>query len=148
MAIRNKNLDLLTYSYDLDAQRANTIIQRILDGTVMEMPEVELVNPTNGQPITVQAWMPGPQDDVDVWDKIFSDWMKTDQYENLEPKDQEVAVLIYGGVIRQRIAKAQLEAQMQMQQAQDLGMGNAAKPQTPGAPPSTPGSQGTPPPNS
>ncbi len=145
-AIEARNTDLLTYSQDLDLQLANTVISRILDGTAMDMPDREVPDPSTGMPIHVPGWMPGPQDDADVWDKIFADWMKTDQYEGLPPEQQEIANLIYGAVIRQRIAKSQLEAQMQMSAAQNLGMANAARPQSPPGAVSTPGSQGTPPP--
>jgi hypothetical protein len=143
LAVQSRSTDVLTYSWELDVRRANTIIQRILDGTAMDMPDRETVDPATGNPITVPSWMPTASDNADVWEKIFSDWMKTEEFEDLDSGHQEIANLIYSAIIRQRLAKAQLEAQMQMQMAQDLGMQNAAKPGTAGVP-STPGSAGTP----
>jgi hypothetical protein len=146
LAVQSRSTDVLTYSWELDVRRANTIIQRILDGTAMDMPDRETVDPATGNPITVPSWMPTASDNADVWEKTFSDWMKTEEFEDLDSGHQEIANLIYSAIIRQRLAKAQLEAQMQMQMAQDLGMQNAAKPGTAGVP-STPGSAGTPAPN-
>ena len=144
-AIQAKSIRGLTYSWELDAQRVNTIIQRIVDGTIMQMPPMEVIDPMSAQVMTVPAWMPNQSDDMAVWEEIFSDWLKTDQYENLSPEQHDISMMIQQAIIQQKIAKAQLEAQIQMQNAQDLGMANAAKPQSPGVV-STPGSQGTPPP--
>jgi len=147
LAVQARSTDVLTYSWELDVRRANTIIQRIIDGTAMEMPDRETVDPSTGNPITVPAWMPTASDNADVWEKIFSDWFKTEEFEQLDPGHQEIGNLIYSAIIRQRLAKAQLEAQMQMQMAQNQGMVNASKPQTAGGVPSSPGSAGTPPPS-
>jgi hypothetical protein len=143
LAIQARSIDVLTYSWELDVRRANTIIQRILDGTAMDMPDRETVDPATGNPIMVPAWMPTASDNADVWEKIFSDWMKTEEFEDLDPAHQEIANLIYSAIIRQRLAKAQQEAMMQMQMAQQLGMQNASSPGSTGVP-STPGSAGTP----
>jgi hypothetical protein len=143
LAVQARSTDVLTYSWELDVRRANTIIQRILDGTAMDMPERETVDPSTGNPIMVPSWMPTASDNADVWEQIFSDWMKTEEFEELDSGHQEIANLIYSAIIRQRLAKAQLEAQMQMQMAQQLGMQNAAKPASAGVP-SSPGSAGTP----
>jgi hypothetical protein len=145
-AIATRTMEPLTYSWELDKQRVNTIIQRIMDGSVMQMPARLTVDPATGIEMKVPAWMPSASDDADVWEQTFSDWFKTDQYENLGDAEHEMSQLIYGGIIRQKIQKAQLEAQMQMSAAQDLGMSNAAKPQSKGVV-STPGSQGTPAPS-
>jgi hypothetical protein len=146
MAIQTRNTDGLTYSMEADRSRINTIIQRIVDGTIMQSPPIQTVDPMTGAIITVPSWMPTAQDDAEVWDKILSDWMKTDQYMQLQPMMQEPANLVAQAILRQKIAKANLAAQMQMASAQNLGMTNAAKPQGPGGTPSTQGSAGTPPP--
>ena len=72
--------------------------------------------------------------------------MKTEEFEQLDPGHQEIGNLIYSAIIRQRIAKAQLEAQMQMAMAENQGMINASKPPSAGVPSSS-GSANTPAPN-
>jgi hypothetical protein len=154
-AIENGQAEKLTESHDLDISKVNRIINKIRDGTIMDMPTRtelhDVPDPTTGQmqqiPQEVPAWMPSEWDDVPTWQRTLADWMKTEDFENSPPEAQEVARLMWEGLQRLELQKAQEAQQQQLAQAQSLGMGNAAKPQT-AQPPSipNPNGQGAPPP--
>lgn len=134
-AIQAGNAEKLIEGYELDVARANRIIQKITDGSVMSMGQWMVPDPVTGQPIEQPVFMPTPQDNLDVWKSVFSDWMKTEAYEQLPAPSQEAANLIYQGVIMRQQAQAQQAAVQQQAQAQALGMSNAALPaRTPPAP--------------
>jgi hypothetical protein len=146
-AIENGQPGTLTETYDLNKARVNRIIQKIRDGTIMEMPtRTEMVpgvpDPITGQvqdvPMEVPAWMPADYDDVRVWKSELGDWLKTDDYERSAPEVQEVGRLMWAGLQEIEAQQAQRAAGEQMAMAQSLGMGNAASPQGPPAPPSQP----------
>jgi hypothetical protein len=174
-AIENGMAEKLTESHDLDVAKVNRILNKIRDGTIMDMPtRTELVevpapppidpmtgqpqvDPATGQPMQgepqkvpneVPAWMPSDFDDVPVWQRTLADWMKTEDFENSPREAQEVAKLMWEGLQQLEQKKAAEAQQQQMAQAQSLGMGNASKPQVP-QPPSlpNPNGQGAPPPN-
>jgi hypothetical protein len=64
--------------------------------------------------------------------------MKTQDYERLEPRLQEVAKNIVAGIKTLQMVEAQRQAQLQSAMAESQGMQNAAAPQGPKPPPSTP----------
>lgn len=153
-AMQSGSLDRLTQSYWLDVSRANNVIQKIRDGTVMDMPPRGDTNPMNGeptidpvtgQPMQIPGWMPSDQDNLAIWEKVFGDWMKTDDYARTSPEGQQVAQDIWDGLQALKIMKAQREAALQTQMAEQQGMTNAAKPQGATPMPSMPGSDGPPP---
>ena len=97
-----------------------------------------LVNPETGEPvplvgIDVPGWMPGPQDNSKIWRQVISDYMVTQDFEQLDQAVQENFLFVLDGLDRAEQDRAAKQAAMQVQQAQSLGMGNAAK--TPVAPP-------------
>lgn len=127
-AIQAGNAEKLIEGYELDIARANRIIQRINDGTVMGMGTWMVPDPVTGGSIQQPVFMPTPQDNLDVWKSVFSDFMKTDGFEQLPAPSQESANLIYQGILMRQQQQAQQAAMVQQQQAQALGMGNAALP--------------------
>jgi len=140
-ALDDGTSEKLIRSYELDEARANRIISKIRDGTVMDMPArdnvddtgLPIIDPQTGLPEQVPTYMPDMQDNEKVWLQIFSDWMKTTDYESLVPAYQFVAKEIYSGIRRQELIKAQQAAMIQTQMAEQQGMQNAAK--TPAAKP-------------
>jgi hypothetical protein len=151
-AIEGGNIEKVTEAYLQDLARVNRIIQRIRDGTIMDMPtrteQVPAIDPMtgapaigpDGQPATmdqeIPAWMPDEQDNVPVWKENLALWMKSDDYERSSPEAQAVAKLMWQGLKQLEQKKAAEDAQQQMQMAQSLGMGNAAAPQGPPGMPS------------
>lgn len=127
----------LVQSYELDVSRINRIIQKIRDGSVLEMPPRQqedpitgepVIDPRTGQVLDIPGWMPDEQDNAVVWISQLSDWMKTEEYEQMAPQFQEIARHMLKGMKALEVQKA-MEAQMaQTAQAQKLGMGNAALP--------------------
>jgi hypothetical protein len=153
-AIERGQLDYLTQSFDLDVRRISRIIERIKDGSVMDMPtrtqQVPAIDPAtgapavgpDGQPLTipqdVPVWMPDTYDSVPVWKENLAIWLKSDDFERSSPEAQEVGRLMWDGLGRLEQKHAQDQARQQMAQAQSLGMGNAAAPQGPPPLPSQP----------
>jgi hypothetical protein len=152
-AIEGGNIDKVNEGYLEDVARVNRIIQRIRDGSIMEMPtrtqEVPALDPmtggpamdpATGQPLTmpqdVPAWMPDDYDNVPVWQENLALWMKSDDFERSPAEAQAVAKMMWQGLQRIAQKKAAEAAQQQMQMAQGLGMQNAAAPQGPPALPS------------
>ena len=134
LAIDSGSSEGLSQSVELDVAKIDRIIQRIKDGTVMDMPtRPELrVDEMSGQPITEQVPVYMPQDgvdDLDVWRRRLSDWMKTPDYESCRPEQQEQATMILQGIDHLLAVKQQREIAAQNAQAEQLGMKNAAKPQ-------------------
>lgn len=145
MALQSGSLDRLTQSTYLDIGRANTVIQKIIDGTVMGMPTRSDTMPDGTTQEDVPGFMPSPVDNLNVWKTVFGDFLKTDSYQRLDPAMQEVANQIWAGIQFLEQQRAIQQAQQQSMMAAQLGMQNAAAPQAKGMP-STPGSNGTPPP--
>jgi len=142
-AIEGGQAEKLTEGYDLDVAKINRIINKIRDGTIMEMPtRIEMVDsmpdPVTGQtqkiPTEVPAWMPSEYDAVPVWIETLGNWMKTEDFENNPKEVQEVARLMWQGLQQLKDDQANREAARMQAQASSLGMGNAARPQTPQLP--------------
>jgi hypothetical protein len=82
--------------------------------------------------------MPDKFDSVPVWKENLAIWLKSDDFERSSKEAQEVGRLMWEGLGQLEAEHAQEQAQQQMAMAQSLGMGNAAAPQGPPAPPSQP----------
>ena len=168
-AIEGAQAEKITEGYDQDVAKVNRIINKIRDGTVMDMPTREElidvpvapdpmtgqvpIDPTTGQPATqkipqeVPMWMPNDWDNIRVWQQQLSLWLKTQDFELVaaaHPERAEVAKLMWAGLEQLQDQKAAQAAQRQQAMAQSLGMGNAAAPQGPPAPPSLPNAAGMP----
>lgn len=127
-AINGGTAEKLIESYELDIARINRVIQKIRDQTVLDMPAREEPDPMTGEPMQVPSYMPSEVDNLEVWRNVLGDWMKTHEYDELDPGLQEVAKQIWRGI-------QFLEAQQQMRmleaqnaQAAEQGMENAARP--------------------
>ena len=142
-AINGGNAEKLIQGFELDVARANRVIRAIVNGTVMDMGEWQSTDPMTGEPALMPMFMPRETDNLAIWKTVFSDHMKTEEYQGLPAEMQEVENLIYGGVLALEAQEQQRLMAAQAAQAAELGLGNAAKPQSKGMP-SMPGSTGTP----
>lgn len=137
-----------------DEARISRVIQRIKEGpdSLFAMPNLPtgrmgpptMENPA-GEPEVVPGWMPRTTDNLAVWRVTLGDWMKTEEFERLDPEMQLATAQIYAGVQELEAQQQQQMAEAQAMQAAQLGEQNAAKPQLNGggAPkdsPSLPGS--------
>lgn len=154
VAISSGTADVLIQSLELDIARIDRIIQKINDGTVMDMPTrletiestepvtgpdgLPVIDPMSGQPQTkpvqvqeeVPGWMPMDMvDDLSVWRARLGDFLKTDTFGDLRPDQQEVAKLIMSSIDDLQRKQAQRQVMQQTAAAEDLGLSNAAKPQ-------------------
>lgn len=158
-AIERGQIDVLTEALDEDEARVQRIIQRIRDGTIMQMPtrtqKVQALDPATGQPAVnpmtgqpelidqeVPMWMPDEYDNVPVWQQNLSLWLKSDDFERSKPEAQAIGKAMWQGLKELETQHAQEQAQQQMAMAQSMGMGNAAAPQGPPSLPSTPNATG------
>jgi hypothetical protein len=168
-ALHSGTAEDLIRSYDLDMGRVNDVIRAIVDGTVLDMPDLiqmvpgppmpgpPSIDPQTGAnvpgppvasppvPTPVPAFMPTDNDSIPIWKRMFGDWMKTQEFLNLVPPMQMVANEIWQSLLEKEMAHAVRQQQLTIQTAQGLGMANAAAPQTKGMP-SRPGSGQAPPP--
>jgi hypothetical protein len=76
--------------------------------------------------------MPRPFDKVGVQKEFFENWMKTMDWDRLDPSMQHAALIYYQALLDIEQRQAFQAAQQQQMMAQQLGEANAAKPQ--GAP--------------
>jgi hypothetical protein len=126
-------------SFEADKARANEIIQRIRDGSIMNMPDRSETmmgppDPLTGRPTMsvgmVPGWMPREFDNVDVQMYVMETWLKSSDASRLSPELYEVAMLVYQG-FKQLQSQQQAEAAAaQTAQAMALGEANAARPQS------------------
>lgn len=150
--------DLIT-SYELDVGRITRIITRIKAGqqALFGTPENPLPQRLDMQPdpmtgemmeVEVPDFMPRPFDNIKVQRSVFEDWMKTEEFESLEPEVQAIATDVYRAMLQ---IQAEQEAAAQMavdMAAAERGMQNASRPgdakATPDAPASGSGAMQTP----
>lgn len=155
-AMNNGNAEGLLEGYEDDVGRINYIINQIRAGTFEQMgmrpvwPGEEVgfkldpetgepeVNPETGEPemeTEVPAWMPRPGvDNYKIWTSVLANWCKSDEFEHTDPQAQEAAMQVIGALRDLEMKESQRELELQTNQAEELGMANAAKPQTKVAP--------------
>jgi hypothetical protein len=151
-ALEGGSAEGLIEDYEEDVARANLVIGQIRSGTFWEQP-LRPVFPGEeqspelneaGEPVIqpdgqlqmlteVPGWMPRPFDNVAVHKAVFSSWMKTDDWSGLDEEAKQASMAYYGALLDIESKKAQRDAQLQNQQAEQMGMQNAAK--TPAAKP-------------
>jgi hypothetical protein len=121
----------LARSYELDISRAHRIIERIKEGpeALFSQPLRVVGQNPDGSPIEEPGWMPRRFDNIDVQKSTFEDWMKTEDFEMLDPPMQEAAGTYYDALLQLEVQKNAEAAAAQAQMAESLGMSNAAKPQ-------------------
>jgi hypothetical protein len=140
-AINTGTAEGLVQSYERDIARANLVIQRIKEG-----PEVFLkLSPrrpfygedpgfneeTGLEREYIPGWMPRPFDNIFVHRDVFSDWMKSSEYDDLEAPEQEAANAYYDALMQLEAKQRAQQAEAQQEIAESLGSANAAKPQAP-----------------
>lgn len=124
----------LVASYELDIGRATRIIARIkagpeaLYGTPEDpAPSRIEVDPATGRQTEVPDFMPRIFDNIPVQKSVWEDWMKTEEFETLDPALQAQATDIYNGLLYFEAQKAAMQQQAVEQQAEDKGTENAAR---------------------
>jgi hypothetical protein len=149
MAITTGRSEVITQSWQKDAERAAYIVQTIKRGpdALFQIPDRPVfpgeqppTNPLTGEPLLVgpdgqakvPGYMPRPFDKEEVQMEFFENWMKTTDWDRLDPAMQHAALIYYQALLDQKQRKAMQAAMQQQQMAEGLGLANAAK--TPGAP--------------
>jgi hypothetical protein len=144
-AIHGGSYDGLLRSYENDIAKAWRIIRRLrAGGDAMnsfgtrfepDIPDLsQLPDPITGQhPLGVEVpnWMPAEQDNITIWRQVIGDYMKTEDFESLDPSAQNNFRLIWRGLTASEQMRAAEQSAQQQVQAESLGMNNAAKPQMP-----------------
>jgi len=95
-----------------------------------EGEEVQIGERPQMQPVMeteLPGWMPRPFDNVPVQKTVFTTWMKTDEWANLNEAQQRASMDIYGAMQRIEEREAQRQQAMQTQMAESAGMANAAR---------------------
>jgi len=140
-AIETGNAERLVRSVANDEARVGRIIQRLKEGrealySMPNLPTGEMVpevDPVTGEtrmvPEMAPGWMPRRSDNLGVWKHMFSNWMKTEEYEMLDREMQQAAAAIFGGILQLEAQIAQEQQMAMAAEAEQLGMQNAAKPQ-------------------
>jgi hypothetical protein len=122
-AIASGSAESTLDDYELDVARANKMIQRIAAG-----PEFLFAEPMT-DPRQPPSWAPRRFDNLTVHLAVFAAWMKTEDYDAAAPEIQEAARLYYDACEFLQAQKQMEAAMAQAQEAEQLGMNNAAKPQ-------------------
>lgn len=116
-AINGGTAEKLIESYELDVSRANRVLQRIV-----KAPEEVLAGDTD-------LWMPRPFDNIQIHKNVCEDFLKTETYDMAEDNVKEMLNLYYEGLLALEAQQQAQAAAQQSLQAEQQGMGNAAKPQ-------------------
>ena len=128
-AIEGNTMEALINSYQRDRSRAQRIIQQMREG-----PEAFLANSNPASPLPPE-WMPRKFDNTGVHKAVFSDWMKSEDFELAPLPVRYAAELYFQSLEGLEAQMAAEEAMRRQQQAEGLGMQNAARP---GGPPQIP----------
>lgn len=151
-ALQAGSIDRITQTYWLDLARANNAVQKIRDGSASQMPTAGTinpltgrteVNPDTGQPDEIPMWMPSEQDNLDVWERVFGDWMKTDDFAQASSLAQQQARAVWDAIQSLKTVKAQRDAAQQNAMAAQIGLQNAATPPATKPLPSLPAAGGS-----
>ena len=122
----------LVDSYELDVARAHRVIQQILSGPEAFLGQPQQFGP-DGQP--VPAFMPRPGiDNFQVHRSIFQDFAKTQEFELSADPVREAVLLYLQGLDWLEQQEQQKEMAKQAMAAQQMGMANAARGPSTGAP--------------
>jgi hypothetical protein len=144
-AIDGGTAESLASSYELDVERANLVIEKIRMGpdVLFAVPPRLMTDPMTGMQREVPGYMPRPEiDNLRIHKAVVSDWMKTTDFDRLDPAMQ-AAAMEYLAAVEQGLTQEKIkEAQEQQAMAASLGMGNAAAPQGASPLPSLPGMNG------
>ncbi|MGD9714102.1 MAG: hypothetical protein AB7V46_18885, partial [Thermomicrobiales bacterium] len=160
-ALASANPDKLNESYEEDEARVNFIIGQIRSGQFWDLPERRafpgeeapqldesgemVIDQTTGEAVmetSLPGWMPRPFDGVPVHKLRIETFMKSDEWNHLDEDAQQATMVYYDALLRLEAQAAQRKAELQSAQAEQMGMANAAAPQSPKPLPSLPSIQG------
>lgn len=150
-AMNNGNAEGLLEGYEEDVGRINYIINQIRAGTFEKMGmrpvwpgeeagfklNVETEEPEigpNGGPemeTEVPAWMPRPGiDNYKIWLSVIANWAKSDEFAQIDMQGQEATMQVVGALRDLEMRESQREMELKTNQAEELGLNNAAAPQS------------------
>jgi len=156
-AIENGTLEGVGAGFEYDKARAHLIMDKIKQGPEVlfampnelkdiPLPPQQIVDPVTGQvtmqpvvdpstglPMTqtieVPGWMPRPVDNTRIHKAEFAKWMKSADWQRLEPGMREAARQYWHALDSLEAEEAAKAQAQQMAMSQELGAANAAKPQ-------------------
>lgn len=149
-AIEQGSAESVIKTLAFDEARAGRIIRRIKEGpeSLAKAPEIPtgrlipdpaaplVPDPLTGEmvpdptPVIVEmapAWMPRYSDNIPVFKGVFESWMKTEEFERLDPEMQQAAATIYQGILNLESEKAAAAQAIQTETAEQLGLANATR---------------------
>lgn len=93
---------------------------------------IQAVDPMTGEPMfnpltEVPGWMPRPFDGLPIQKATLTDWMKSQDYDELEEDQKAMAHEYYAALLDLESREAERNAQMQQAEAQEMGMRNATR---------------------
>lgn len=124
----------LLRSYQNDVARAWRVVRRLQDytpesfGTHFDPAVPDLMTGQMGA--QVPNWMPREWDSIPIWRQVIGDYLKTEDFERRSEDVQHRFELVWQGLEQTEQMRAAKQAAQQQMQAQSLGMGNAAAPQS------------------
>jgi hypothetical protein len=168
IALHGVPIESVIEPFEFDKARANEIIQKVLDGSIMDMPTRTETDPRTGMPMVepvmdeatgqpvmvpgpdgitpvammqlkrIPGWMPRPFDNAEVQMWVFAQWLKTPDAGKLPPDMYAAAMHIYDA-FKMLLDTQQAQAMAaQTAMAEEAGAKNAAKPTEAKVMPSTP----------
>lgn len=173
-ALNSATPEKLVQGYEEDVGRAHRIISQIRAGTFLDQPDRPVLPgeehpevqdgsivwevqpeydeegnpvPGTGQPrmaTMVAGWLPRPFDSIPILKSAIEQWMKSDDWDRAEEDVKKASLLYYQVLLDQEAKKAQREAELQNQLAEEQGITNAARETPPKPMPSLPGVEQTP----
>jgi hypothetical protein len=171
-ALNSATPEKLIEGYEEDVGRAHRTISRLRDGTFLdqpprpvlpgeEAPELDpatglpVLNPETGEPVMltqVEGWLPRPFDSIPILKSAVEQWMKSDDWDRSDQDVKKASLIYYRVLLDQETKKAQRDAELQSQLAEEQGMANATResdkpmPSLPGGSPQPGGGNGEEPP--
>jgi len=154
-ALEGGTAEGLIQGYEEDVARANEIIGQIRAGNFYEQPPRPVFPGEEAPVVTNEAtgelematempgWMPRPHiDNVSVWKAVFSNFMKSDEWNHLEADAKSASMSVFAALLDIEQKEAMRSASLQNEQAEQLGMANAASGGQPKPMPSLPALNG------
>jgi hypothetical protein len=146
-AINSATPEKLIQGYEEDVGRAHRVVEQLRNGTFWDQPdrpalpgEEALKVDLRGNPM-VPGWLPRPFDSLPILKRAIEEWMKTDDWDRSDLQIKEASLFYYQKLLDLESQQAQREAEQQNALAEEQGMQNAAKEQTPKPTPSQPGEE-------
>lgn len=136
-SLQNGNGDGMLLSYELDVAAAWRLVEQLRKG-----PEFVFALPKRFDPdlaVEVPGYMPRKQHNIVIFKQVIADAMKSAGFDDLPPETQHLFDLVWSDLERLELARAMAMQVQEQSAAADLGMANAAAPQTDAQLPAQPG---------